>query len=189
MGILNFFKTKSTPPMTAEVEENSTLKPAKKSNWIADRVSESIGKNELSDLLAGKNNYFFPDREYPGAHDYSVILYSGIYEIYEYFRNDYEIKRLFEDALLSLMNGTPCDLLIAFQYIWRQRRCEFRGTAPFAIDKKILATIAAKIVEKEAELKSYKERYEFGSELQDGAWEHIHNIVNSIETEYNSKMF
>ncbi len=186
MGILNFFKTKSKPAMTAEVEENSTLKPAKKSNWISDRVSESIGKNELSDLLVGKNNYFFSHREYPGEHDYGVILSSGIYE---YFRNDYEIKQLFEDTLLCLMNGTPCDLLIAFQYIWRQRCCEFRGTAPFEIDKKILATIAAKIVEKEAELKSYKERYEFGSELQDGAWEHIHNIVNSIETEYNSKMF
>ena len=186
MGILNLFKAKSETATTSEVEENSALKPTKKSNWIVDRVSESISKNELSDLLAGKNGYFFSHREYPGNHDYSVILFSGIYE---YFKKDYEIIQLFENALLSLINGTLCDLLIAFEYIWRQRSCEFRVTAPFAIDKKILATIATKITEKEAELKSYKERYEFGSLLQDGAWEYIHNIVNSIETEYNSKMF
>ena len=145
--------------------------------WVYNCVAESIPKNELKKVLMGEGKYFFPNREIPEKHDCGAFLYSGIYKVYE---QDKTVKDHFETTLLLLISGTIEELLTAFDYIWRHKNCEFRGTAPFTLDKQCIDLLQTKIQENEIQLKSYKEYYYWGSELSDGAWEFIHNIVRSV---------
>lgn len=158
--------------------ESPVMKP---SNPVLDRVWMSLSRKEFAKLLLGKDGYFFPDREYPGIHDYSTILSSGIYP---YNSQDETLQSVFEETLLQLIHGSMAELLTAFEYIWRHKICEYRGTAPFSLDPKCVEVLKAQILTQEAELKQYKERYEFGSMLQEGAWEYIHNIHRTLEEEY-----
>ena len=142
--------------------------------WIYNCVEDSIRNNELIKAMKGEEKYFFPNREFPQQHDYSAILYSGIYKVYE---QDKTVKEQFETTLLLLINGTIEELLTAFDYIWRHKGCEHRGSAPFVLDKQIIDVLGIKIQNKKLQLKSYKESYEWGGELPEGAWEYIHNFM------------
>ncbi len=150
-------------------------------NWILDRVAVCASNKDLNGLLIGEEGFFFENRGIPGTHDYGVVLYSGIYPYYE---SDHEIKNLFEEALLHLLQGTDYNLLVAFEYAWRQRSCELRGSAPFAIDNACVEALKDEIKKREESLKLYKEYYYWGGSLKEGAFEYIRNILKSINEEY-----
>ena len=154
-------------------------------NWILERVKESISNDELTNLLLGEKNYFFPNRELPDDHNFGVILYSGIYE---YFNIDVKIKQNFENALLALIHGSDYDLLVAFEYIWRQISCEERGSAPFKIDTHCVVTLKNEISSREQALKCYKNNILFKwSHI--GTYEYINNIIESLEKDYGINIF
>jgi hypothetical protein len=143
-------------------------------NWVYNCVADSIQNNELINVMTGSGRYFLPMREFPDCHDCGAILYAGIHEVYN---QDKAIKKHFENALSQLINGTIEELMIAFDYIWMHKGREFRNTAPFRLDEKIIDILEKKIRDNKFQLKSYKEHYQWGSELPEGAWEYVHNFL------------
>lgn len=91
---------------------------------------------------------------------------------------------MFSKSLLTLLNGDLFQFMTAFDYIQKQKFCEARGSAPFALDDSCIESLVCQIHNREFSLKQYKEHYEFGAMLQEGAWEYIHNIKSIFIQEY-----
>lgn len=158
-----------------------------KTNYMLNLTSEAIAKNEFSDLLCGYGKYNIPDRAGFAQTDRSIVLYRGIYE---YFGNcpNSNIKNVFEDTLITLMHGSPFELLTAFEYSFRQFSCEMRNTAPFLMNKKCLLHLQIEISKNEQTLKDCKQFYEFGKELPNSAWDYIRNVNKLLLNDYGKTL-
>lgn len=151
---------------------------------IVDMLNDAISKNELKKYLLGTAEYRIPSREGYES-DRISALKLGIHEMY---KKNPEIKNLFENCLIDMLNGKEIEIVIAFYYIWNQLLFERRNKAPFELDKKIYLILREKINEKEMDLRAY--RYpDFGGGLENGAYEYMSNINQYFEENKGGKVF
>lgn len=155
-------------------------------NKIAGFLEHALKKGELRKYLTGSNECNIASRD-GFFTDISAALYSGIYEYYK-LKPESNINVIFESELVSMLEGSEFEIMCAFEYFWRQISCESRMTAPFELGKESILKLKNTILQKEDLLKNYKERWEFGAQLENGAYQYVQNIVKSIEEQYGRKL-
>lgn len=169
-------------------KQNDKIKIVRKvfMNKIAEFLEHALKKGELRKYLTGSNEYNIASRD-GFFTDISAALYSGIYEYYK-LKPESNINVIFESELASMLEGSEFEIMCAFEYFWRQIFCESRMTAPFELGKESILKLKNTILQKEDLLKNYKERWEFGAQLENGAYQYVQNIGKSIEEQYGRKL-
>lgn len=155
-------------------------------NNVVGLLETSLKKEEFRDFLEGKGMYNIPNRE-GFMTDRAIALYSGIYEYYK-MHPEKEINKIFEKELIDMLHSDEFDVMCAFDYCWRQIVCEERKTAPFKLSEECLLNIKSSISSKKDILSNYKDYVEFGSMLNDGAFEYAHNIDMMLDEDYGRKI-
>ena len=145
----------------------------KLTEYTSQLILKAMADNAFRNLLCGLPPYAIPDREGCLTTDRIAVL-TGIYSCYE---SDSSVKAIFEQTLLQLLQGSTFDVMTAFDYIWRCKMCEIRGTAPFALATECIAALRQTLDRRRNELVQYKDRPEFGSTLPGGALEYTQNIA------------
>lgn len=145
------------------------------------KMSLAIQTDSFCDFLCGYDNFVIPDRDGFCSTDRGGILYSCIFRTYE---KDESISETFSKSLITLLKGNLFEFMTAFDYIQKQKFCEARGSAPFVLDNSCVELLILQLHHRELSLKQYKEHYEFGALLQEGAWEYILNIKKAFIQEY-----
>ncbi len=96
-------------------------------------------------------------------------------------RKDLEIERVFQDAVLEMLDSDIFDVYCAFSIIFLHLKYEIRGIAPFCIDRKrILNKLRQSLVANERGLREYKKWT--GSKFDEGMWGEVIRI-NRIWTD------
>lgn len=150
---------------------------------IKDKCKIAIENNELKLFLEGKGKYNIQDQE-GLSNDYSAALVEGIYALYD---EQESIKSIYETTLIDMMNSVVKELLYAYNYINLQIKMEKRGIAPFTLPVELYKDLKQKISEKKEELANFRDIPEFGSSLQNGAYEFIENMENITEEYYGRR--
>lgn len=155
-------------------------------NKIVEELEKSLERGEFKKFLLGQGEYNIPSRE-GFFTDISAALYSGIYNYYK-LNETSNIKKIFENEITELLNGSPFEIMCAFEYCWRQISCEEKHTAPFKLDEDFYVNLKKTIFVKRDILKNYKEFYELGANLNDGAYQYAINIDKSLDEDYGRKI-
>lgn len=98
-----------------------------------DILIEAINKNELRELLEGKNGYRYEDQLCSGPTNPLVVL-KLIYDAYNEEHRK-EIADIFIQTLCNMIDGNSEDIFNAIIYFMFQLDCEAENVAPFHIDK------------------------------------------------------
>lgn len=149
-------------------------------------ASRAVANNAFVAFLCGYPPYTLPDREGFLTTDRSGVLSCGIYALY---KSDSSIKALFEKALLHLMQGSAYELMSAFEYVWRCKVSEWRGSAPFSLSPECSAALKQSLDSRKAELKQYRDLPEFGGGLPGGAWDYVRNAEDLIERDHGRSLW
>lgn len=153
---------------------------------IIENLETALNNNEFREFLKGNGIYKMPNRESEFT-DFSVALSSAIYPYYRLYPEK-KINTLFEQEIIDMMDGDDFEIMCAFEYVWRQIVCEERKTAPFNLNKQCFIKMQQTINERKEILKKYKEYYDFGSNLDDGAYQYAENIDKMLEDEYGRRI-
>lgn len=151
-----------------------------------EKLKLALSKNELKYFLEGKGDYNIRSRE-GFISDRSIALYSGIYEYYNLNPNS-QIDIIFEKTLIDMLKENEFDIVTAFEYFWMQIKAEEKNESPFRFDLKSYEALKNAIFLNAEKLKNYKELTEYGSQLENGAYEYIEGIDKYFEDEYNHKI-
>lgn len=147
---------------------------------------DAISKNELCYFLTGEKNYKLINREIPLQTDYSRVLVNGIYKA---FKEDSIVEKEYNKALFNMINSNKMDnIVICFNYIRLQYQMEKTGFASFSVDKNIVKLLNEFIKGNKEPLSDYKSINEFGSYLENGAYQFICNMEKIMERDYNVKI-
>lgn len=155
-------------------------------NKIVENLEKSLEKGEFKKYLLGQGEYNIPSRN-GFFTDISISLYSGIYDYYK-LNPSSKIDKIFENEIVKLLNGSPFEVMCAFEYCWRQMSCEERNVAPFKLNETFYLNLKNLLTSKKDILKNYKEYSEFGANLQDGAYQYAININKSLDEDYGRKI-
>lgn len=151
-----------------------------------EKLKLSLSKNEFRDFLEGKGEYNIMSKE-GFLSDRAIALYAGIYEYYKLNPNS-NIDNKFEKTLVEMLNGNEFDIVTSFDYFWMQIKAEKTKNSPFKFDSKSYEKLKNAILLNTDKLKSYKEFFEYGAQLQNGAYEYIEGIDKYFESEYGHKI-
>lgn len=102
---------------------------------IEKNLLDAIAKNEVIKLLRGDGEYMVEPYECsPAAQvtDVGRILSKGVYKVYMYNK---EIKHIFEESLILMLDSSDFDIYMVCLYILDQLFNEKYGTSPFSLSK------------------------------------------------------
>jgi hypothetical protein len=152
-------------------------------NEIKELFLQAIENNEVSKFLNGEKNYkvrvpHFVPINIPT--DWEQIL-PNIYEIYQE-KLELNIKQLFQDALVEMINKDNTSLYSAVNILYFQLLRENRNRASFRIDKeKILPILKMKIMEKKDDLE--KDLRWTGEINNEGLWGDFQRVDKLLKEE------
>lgn len=84
-------------------------------------AEKAIKNNEMVQLLEGKDGYHLENNSWAsisGPIDWTIVV-PMIYEAYEKTRDD-EIRKMFENALMTMMNGNAEDVFCSVGVLYFQ---------------------------------------------------------------------
>lgn len=155
-------------------------------NKILEMLETALSKNEFKNFLLGQNGYNIDNRD-GFFTDISAVLYGGVYKHYETFPEK-QINILFEQEINKMLSGSNFETMCAFDYCWRQISNEEHKQAPFVLSDECLKNLKNAIMTKAEALKKYKDYFEFGSELELGAYQYVININDILMNDYGRKI-
>lgn len=105
------------------------------------------------------------------------------------FKEDFIVEKEYNKALFNMINSNKMDnIVICFNYIRLQYQMEKTGFATFSVDKNIVKLLNEFIKGNKEPLSDYKSINEFGSNLENGAYQFICNMEKNMERNYNIKI-
>ncbi len=117
------------------------------------QLKNAMEKGEMKEFLLGDLDYGIRYREYYETEE--SVRMSGIYHYYE---KDPNVKPVFEQGLLDLVNGSEYEILEAFEYLQAQviRESGIGAEPPFELDKDVYIKLRQSILSKKEELQNIK---------------------------------
>lgn len=146
---------------------------------LLEALEYALKNNELKEFLMGEGRYFIPCRVSTMT-DFAVHLEIGIYYYYERHPES-KINIAFEQALIEMFDGDNFTFMCGFMHYCRQKYLESINDAPFKLCMECMLHFKDSLAKKQESLKVYKEYWEFGSDLENGAYEYIENSLSSFE--------
>ena len=104
-----------------------------KNNMIEQEVLDFIKDDMLDDFLVGRFGSDFPDSSGLAYTNAGVVL-NAIYSVYKKYP-ELKVNKLFEQALIKLLNEPIGSFYSALNTIYVQLKFEKEGYAPFKIDE------------------------------------------------------
>ena len=156
---------------------------------IKQMLEEALRKGEFIEFLRGENGYMVEQSEFsPGAGitDVSKILSRGIYEEY---KENKGIKRIFEQGLLKMLDMTDFDVYLVCSYLFFQFFKEDNGLAIFKLEmEQILEKLKQEIRKRKVRIQMYgikgPDNY-----FNKNAWEMIEGDKFVFKRDYNIELF
>ncbi len=112
-----------------------------------------------------------------------TIIPRGIYAVYRE-NPELEIDKIFEDALLEMMDGESFDIYAALSIIHFQLIREERNASPFTINKdKVLKKLSQTLIRNKEKLMNYFE-WE-GKKHKEGVWGEVVRIDKLFKSKWN----
>ena len=156
---------------------------------IKQMLEEALRKGEFIEFLRGDNGYMVEQSEFsPGAGvtDVSDIISSGIYEEY---RENKDIKSIFEQGLLKMLDMTDFDVYMVCLYLLFQFFKEAHELAIFELEKEqILEKFKREIRKRKVRIQMYgikgPDNY-----FNKNAWEMIEGDKFVFKRDYNIELF
>ena len=157
---------------------------------IKQMLEEALQKGEFIEFLRGENGYMVEQSEFsPGAGvtDTSEILMEGIYEEY---KENKEIKRIFEQGMLKMLDMTDFDVYMVTLYLLDYYFDITNDLWVFKLDniQQILEKLKREIGKRKARIQKY------GIEGPDNydniyAWEMLERFKFVFKRDYNIELF
>lgn len=107
---------------------------------IEKNLLAAIEKNEIVQFLRGDGEYMIESYECsPAAEltDVGRVLSKGVYKVYTYNK---EIRKMFEESLLIMLDNSDFDIYMGCLYILDQLFNEKYGYSPFILSKDLIVT-------------------------------------------------
>ncbi|SMC22022.1 hypothetical protein SAMN02745134_01511 [Clostridium acidisoli DSM 12555] len=150
-------------------------------------LDEAIKHGEILAFLRGEKQYRIETSQYmPGVEptDAGKVLSKAIYKSY---KESPEIKEIFEDALINMLNGDAMDIYLVVLYVTSQLFKEMNDIAPFKINKNfIIAKLQNKIAENK-KLLSEDIKLSDGF-IKKGVWNNIERFDSVCNMEYGFRL-
>jgi len=145
---------------------------------IYDQTKYAFEHDEVLALLRGTDGYSYQAPMYPAYVPTCTefIQTHGIYPLYNNSTDKAEIENKLYSAINELLNSTPLDIWIAFDYILCQKYDEEENAAPFIINDTCWEKLKAALSANRYELsvcKEYVGKYE-----QFGLWSDV--VIRSV---------
>ena len=144
-------------------------------------VEKAIKNNEMVQLLEGKDGYHLENNSWASISapiDWTIVV-PMIYEAYEKTGNN-EIKKMFEKALLTMLNGNAEDVFCGVAVLYFQILRESTGRAPFSVNRdELIATAKNNIIKNEKELKQIRKWS--GQASDNGLWDEVDRYSKLLE--------
>ena len=105
------------------------------SETVKELVQRALDNDCLTDLITGRNGYAsVPDRDFPGSvpTDIGYVIRQGLFPIYREGSGS-DMPDRFREAVETLLDGTPEEVWLAYNFCWYELFEELRGKAPFVI--------------------------------------------------------
>ena len=144
-------------------------------------AEKAIKNNEMVQLLEGKDGYHLENNSWASISapiDWTIVV-PMIYQVYEKTGNN-EIKKMFEKALLTMLNGNAEDVFCGVAVLYFQILRESTGRAPFSVNRDELIAIAKNnIIKNEKELKQIRKWS--GQASDNGLWDEVDRYSKLLE--------
>lgn len=122
-------------------------------------VEKAIKNNEMVQLLEGKDGYHLGSDSWAsswanisGPIDWTIVV-PMIYEAYEKTGDD-EIRKMFENALMTMLNGNAEDVFCGLAVLYFQTLRESSNQSPFKVNRALFLKQAKKGIEKMKKISS-----------------------------------
>ena len=115
---------------------------------IEKNLLAAIEKNEIVQFLRGDGEYMIEPYECsPAAEltDVGRVLSKGVYKVYTYKK---EIRKMFEESLLIMLDNSDFDIYMVCLYILDQLFNEKYGSSPFILSKDLIITKLTRSIDK-----------------------------------------
>ena len=105
------------------------------SESVKELVQRALDNDCLTDLITGRNGYAWaPDRDFPGnvPTDIGFVIRQGMFPLYREGSGS-DMPDRFREAVEELLDGTPEEVWLAYNFCWYELFEELKGKAPFVI--------------------------------------------------------
>jgi len=147
---------------------------------------EAINNGEVIEFLEGKGNYKVAMNQWANVSaptDWVRIITKGIYVVFNE-NPSLKVDKLFEDALLKMLDGEVFDIYVALAVFHFHLIREQRGASPFAMDReKILPKLSKTLIDNEEKLRDYFE-WE-GKAYKEGMWGEVIRVNTLCRNKWN----
>lgn len=152
-------------------------------------VEKAIKNNEMIQLLEGKGGYHLENDSWAsswasisGPIDWTIVV-PLIYQAYEKTGDD-EIRKMFEKALMTMLNGNTEDVFCGVAVLYFQTLRESSNRSPFNVDRALLLEQVKKEIRKN-EKNFVQIRKWGGKESSEGLWKEVQRYRRLFFSKFN----
>ena len=152
---------------------------------IMNIAEKAIKNNEMVQLLEGKDGYHLENDSWASISapiDWTIVV-PMIYQAYEKTRDD-DIRKMFEKALMTMLNGNAEDVFCGVAVLYFQILRESSNRSPFKVDRALLLEQAKEGIKKsENDLKQVKKWG--GKKSSEGLWKEVQRYRRLFLSKFN----
>ncbi len=152
---------------------------------IMNIAEKAIKNNEMVQLLEGKDGYHLENDSWAsmsGPIDWTIVV-PMIYKAYEKTGND-EIRKMFENALMTMLNGNAEDVFCGLAVLYFQILRESSDRSPFQVNRVLLLERVKKGIRKN-EKDFVQIRKWGGEESSEGLWKEVQRYQRLFLSKFN----
>lgn len=150
-------------------------------------LDEAINNGEILAFLRGDKEYRIETSQYmPGVEptDVGKVLSRAIYKRY---KENPEIKKIFEETLIKMLDGNAMDIYLVVLYVTSQLFKEKNDIAPFKINKDFIISKLQNKIAQSKKILSEDIKLSDGF-IKKGVWNSIERFDSVCNTEYGFKL-
>lgn len=152
---------------------------------IMNIAEKAIKNNEMVQLLEGKDGYHLENDSWASISapiDWTIVV-PMIYQAYEKTRDD-DIRKMFEKALMTMLNGNAEDVFCGVAVLYFQILRESFNRSPFMVNRTLLLKQANEGIRKnENDLKQIKKWG--GEKSSEGLWKEVQRYRRLFLSKFN----
>lgn len=152
-------------------------------------AEKAIQNNDMVQLLEGKDGYHLENDSWAsswdsirGPIDWTIVV-PLIYEAYEKTGDD-EIRKMFENALMTMLNGNAEDVFCGLAVLYFQILRESSNRSPFQVNRDLLLEQAREGIRKNENNFVQIEKWG-GEKSSEGLWKEVQRYRRLFLSKFN----
>ena len=152
---------------------------------IMNIAEKAIKNNEMVPLLEGKDGYYLENNSWASISapiDWTIVV-PMIYKAYEKTGDD-DIRKMFEKALLTMLNGNAEDVFCGVAVLYFQILRESSDRSPFQVNRDLLLEQAREGIRKNENDFVHMKKWG-GEESSEGLWKEVQRYRRLFLSKFN----